>query len=168
MVDMAMGQEDLFHREALFFNCAEDNGHIAARVDDSGLVGGRAPQECAVLLQWCHRHDGRAQRQVLFAHRVLKTVGGYRRVKFNSSKLLLHCRQSFKAPPAGGLSGAGAGSVDVNVGDSLVIEGKLHGNRFHGVQFRSQIDLVVLTDIVGEQWIAFGNWKSLAEIIAVY
>ena len=60
MVDMAMGQPDLFDRDIGLLDRRLDLRHVAAGIDHHGLLGGLAPQQRAVLLEQGHRDDGGA------------------------------------------------------------------------------------------------------------
>ena len=57
MVDMAVGQPDLFNGDAGLLDRFLNLRHVAAGVDHHGLLGGFAPDDGAVLLEQRHRHD---------------------------------------------------------------------------------------------------------------
>ena len=60
MIDMAVGQPDLFHGDTGLLDRFQNLRHIAAGVDHDRLLGGLAPDDGAVLLKQRHRHDDRA------------------------------------------------------------------------------------------------------------
>lgn len=67
MVDMAMGDEQLFDRHALFGGSALEHVEIAARIYERAAHCFRTPQQGAVLLERRHREDNGLDRG-LFCH----------------------------------------------------------------------------------------------------
>jgi len=57
MIDMAVGDQDLFDRDTGLRRRRLQLRQIAARIDERGLVGLGAPEECAILLQRRDGHD---------------------------------------------------------------------------------------------------------------
>jgi hypothetical protein len=60
MVDMAVGQPDLFHGDVGLLDRGLNFRNVAAGVDHDGLFGGFAPDQGAVLLEQRHRDDDSA------------------------------------------------------------------------------------------------------------
>src|SRR3546814_2761111 len=61
MVNMAVGNENFLDLHAMLGCCSLQPTEIAARIDECALARGRAPQQCAVLLQWRYGDDSRSE-----------------------------------------------------------------------------------------------------------
>jgi len=60
MIDVTMGEPDLFHGDARLLDRGLDFWNVAAGVDHDRLLGGFTPEDRAILLEQRHRHDDRA------------------------------------------------------------------------------------------------------------
>ena len=64
MIDMPVGEDDLFDRHAVMRDRRLELGQIAPRIDQRAPHGLRAPEQRAVLLQRRDGHDGGPERRV--------------------------------------------------------------------------------------------------------
>ena len=62
MVEMPMGDEQLFNRHALFGRRAFEQRQISTRIGKGATHRFRAPDEAAILLQRCDGDDGGLER----------------------------------------------------------------------------------------------------------
>src|SRR3546814_2089522 len=63
IVNMAVGNENFLDLHAMLGCCSLQPTEIAARIDECALARGRAPQQCAVLLQWRYGDDSGFERR---------------------------------------------------------------------------------------------------------
>ena len=75
MVDMAVGEQDLFDRDARRRDGLLDPVEIASRIDHGGPFRGLAPHERAILLERGDGHDGGADRRQGDSRRMLRWGG---------------------------------------------------------------------------------------------
>src|SRR3546814_18227437 len=63
MVKMAVGNDNFLDLHAMLGCCSLQPTEFAARIDECALARGRAPQQCAVLLQWRYGDDSGFERR---------------------------------------------------------------------------------------------------------
>ncbi len=57
MVDVRVGDDDLFDRELMLFERADDAGDVVTWIDDEGLMGCLVAEDRAVALEWADDED---------------------------------------------------------------------------------------------------------------